>query len=61
MRPAENIKKLIKNLNDTTSAQMDERVLRDALWALEESGKRTSASMEPNRWRTIMKSKIMPE
>jgi hypothetical protein len=58
MRPAEDIKKLIKNLNDTTSAQMDERVLEDALHALEESEKTTSASIEPNRWRIIMKSPI---
>ena len=58
MRPAEDIKKLIKNLNDTTSAQMDERVLEDALRALEESEKTTSAYIEPNIWRTIMKNPI---
>ena len=42
MRPAEDIKRLIKNLTDKTSAQMDERVLKDVLFALEESEK-TSA------------------
>ena len=57
MRPAENIKRLIKNLHDTTSAQMDERVLGDVLRALEESEK-TSAATKPNIRRTIMKSRI---
>ena len=28
MRPAENIEKLVKNLNDQTSAEMDKRVYR---------------------------------
>jgi outer membrane lipoprotein-sorting protein len=53
MTPAENIKRLIKKLQDTTSAQMDQRVLGDVLSALEES-ERTST---PTR-RTIMKSPI---
>ncbi|MCP4613549.1 MAG: hypothetical protein GY845_33075 [Planctomycetes bacterium] len=57
MRPAEDIKRLIKNLTDKTSAQMDERVLKDVLSALEESEK-TSALTQPNIWRIIMKSKI---
>ncbi len=58
MRPAENIKKLIKNLHDTTSAQMDEQVLTDVLRALEESKKNKSAASKPNIRRTIMKSPI---
>ena len=37
MRPAEDIKSLINKLTDRTSAQMDERVLKDVLFALEES------------------------
>ena len=57
MRPAENIERLIKNLNDTTSARMDERVLGDVLRALEESEK-TSALTQPKIRRTIMKSPI---
>ena len=57
MRPAENVKRLIKNLNDRTSAQMDERVLGDVLRALEKSEK-TSALTQPNIRRTIMKSHI---
>ena len=58
MRPAENIKSLIKNLHDTTSAKMDERVLGDVLRALAESEKTTSASTKPTIGRIIMKSKI---
>ena len=57
MRPAEDIKRLIKILTDRTSAQMDERVLKDVLFALEESEK-TSAITKPNLWRIIMKSPI---
>jgi len=57
MRPAENIERLIKNLTDRTSAQMDERVLGDVLRALEES-KQPSALTWPNIRRTIMKSPI---
>jgi len=57
MRPAENIERLIKNLTDRTSAQMDERVLGDVLRALEES-KQPSALTWPNIRRTIMRSPI---
>lgn len=53
MRPAEDIKRLIKNLNDKTSAEMDERVLHDTLYALEKSQKTTT----PRR-RLIMKNPI---
>ena len=58
MRPAENVKRLIKNLHDTTSAQMDEQVLTDVLRALEESKKNKSATSKPNIRRTIMRSPI---
>lgn len=57
MRPAENIERLIKNLNDTTSARMDERVLRDVRRTLNESEK-TSALTHPKIRRMIMKSPI---
>jgi hypothetical protein len=57
MRPADNIEKMIKNLNDTTSAQMDERVISDVLRALAESEK-TSALTRPKIGRMIMKSPI---
>ena len=57
MRPAEDIKKLIKNLHDKTNAQMDKRVLKDVLCAMEDSEK-TSALTQPNIRRIIMKSPI---
>lgn len=57
MRPAENIEKLIKNLSDTTSAQMDERVRKNMLNALAESEK-PSALTQPNLRSIIMKSPI---
>ncbi len=57
MRSAEDIKRLIRNLTDRTSAQMDERVLGDVLRALEES-EQPSALTWPNIRRTIMKSPI---
>ena len=57
MRPAENVKKLIKNLQDKTSPKMDERVLGDVLRALEES-KQPSALTWPKIRRTIMRSPI---
>ncbi len=57
MRPAENIERLIKNLNDKTSAEMDERVLGNVLRALEESEK-ISALTQPKIRRTIMKNPI---
>ncbi len=57
MRPAEEIKRLIENLSDTASAQMDQRVREDMLRALAES-ERTSALAWPSIRRTIMKSPI---
>ncbi|MHC4369189.1 MAG: hypothetical protein ACYSW8_16400 [Planctomycetota bacterium] len=57
MRPAEDIGKLIRKLNDKTSARMDERVIGDILRALEESGK-TSTAIQPNIGRIIMKSPV---
>lgn len=58
MRPAENIKRLINKLHDTTGAEMDKRVLEDALGALAESENATSAYTRPKIWRTIMRSPI---
>jgi hypothetical protein len=57
MRPPEDIEKLIDNLNDTTSAEMDERVLGDVLSAMEDSRK-TSARSQPKIRRMIMKYPI---
>jgi len=53
MRPTEDIKRLIRELNDATSAQMDKRVLGDVLRALEESEK-TSALTQPKIRRQTM-------
>jgi len=57
MRPAENIKRLIQNLSDKTSVQMDQRVREDMLRALAESEK-PSVLMRLKIGRTIMKSPI---
>jgi hypothetical protein len=58
MRPAENIEKLVKNINIDTNAKMDEEVLVEVVEAFEKSkGKKTSAK-EENIGRIIMKSKI---
>ena len=57
MRPAEDIKRLVKKLNDTTSAEMDQRVKTDVLEALVESEK-PSVLNRPKIWRNIMQSRI---
>ena len=54
MRPADNIKRMIKNLNDQTSAEMDKRVLGDVMQALDDSVKTAT----PSR-RFIMKSPVI--
>jgi septin family protein len=58
MRTAGNIKGLIKSLHDTTSKEMDERVLKDVLKALGESKRTESAASRPNIWREIMHSRV---
>ncbi len=58
MRPAENIEKLLKNINIDTNVTTDDAVLGDVIEAFEKSkGKKTSAK-EQNIWRIIMKSNI---
>ena len=57
MRPAEDIKRLIENLSDKTSARMDLRVRQDMLHALEESGK-PSTLTQSNTRRIIVKNSI---
>ena len=59
MRSERNIKRLIGNLHDTTSSEMDKRVLGDALGALAESEKTESAITQPSAWRAIMKSRAV--
>jgi len=64
MNPADSIEDLIKNFyaaqksSVATSAEMDGKVLNDALQALEKTNKSNTADLEPNIWRTIMKSRI---
>jgi len=57
MRPGKNVEKVFSDLHDTTSADMDERVLGDALRALEKSQK-TSAASQLNIWRRTTKTHI---
>lgn len=57
MRSERRIKKLVSGLHDTTSAEMDERVLRDVLRALP-NPENEYALTRPHIWRTIMKSPI---
>ncbi len=62
MSAAENIERLVKKFytanksSIATGAEMDTKVLDDALQALEESKKAQSAATQPNIWRIIMKS-----
>jgi len=58
MKPPENIKKLIKNIEIDTNAEMDRVVLADVLKALENSKETKSAKFGPNIGRIIMKSRI---
>jgi len=58
MRPAENIKKLIKNAPIKTNPAVNEAVLKDLLNELDKSEKKPSATLQPNIWKIIMKSRI---
>jgi hypothetical protein len=58
MRPAENIEKLLKDINIDTNVKTDNAVLGDVIEAFEKSKKQKSAIIEPNIWRIIMKSRI---
>ncbi len=58
MRPAENIEKLIKNINIDTNAKIDEEVLGEVIEAFEKSKVKKTSAIEQNIWRIIMKSKI---
>ena len=58
MRPAENIEKLIKNINIDTNAKIDEEVLSEVVEAFEKSKTKKTSAIEQNIGRIIMKSKI---
>jgi len=58
MRPAEDIEKLLKNINIDTNAKTDEAVFADVIEAFEKSKSRKTSAPEQNIWRIIMKSPI---
>ncbi|MBC8469312.1 MAG: hypothetical protein H8D56_07550 [Planctomycetes bacterium] len=58
MRPAENIEKLLKNINIDTNAKTDNSVLGDVIEAFEKSKNKKTSATEQNIWRIIMKSPI---
>jgi len=58
MKPADNIRKLIKKLQVEPSADMDRKVHSRITKALEKWEKTKSASARPNIWRIIMKKPI---
>ncbi|MHC4226657.1 MAG: hypothetical protein ACYSW0_04450 [Planctomycetota bacterium] len=63
MRPAKDTERHIKNvyadvLKATTSADLDERVLNNVMETLDEMKKNESAAIEPNIWRSIMRSRM---
>lgn len=58
MRPAEDIEKLLKDINIDTNAETDDAVLGDVFEAFEKSKNKKTSAFEQNMWRIIMKSKI---
>ncbi len=58
MSSAEKIKKLFAKSGLTVNSKVDDRIISNALTALEKSEKTKSVSAEQNIWRIIMKSGI---
>jgi hypothetical protein len=58
MSSAEKIKKLFAKSDVTVHSKVDDRIISNALTALEKSEKTKSVSAEPNIWRIIMRSRI---
>ncbi|MBL7153124.1 MAG: carboxypeptidase regulatory-like domain-containing protein [Phycisphaerae bacterium] len=58
MSSAGKIKRLFAKSDVTVNSKVDDRVINDALTALDKSEKPKSVSAEPNIWRMIMKSTI---
>ena len=58
MRPAEEIEKLVKNVNVAVDPKANKRVFGNILHAFNKSKARTSAPAGPNIGRTIMKTKM---
>ncbi len=58
MKPADKIKELINKSDVTTDSEADKRILGDALEHLEKLKQKKLAPIQPNIWRTIMKTGI---
>jgi hypothetical protein len=58
MRPAEEIKDLLKNVPVNTNSQKDKQVLDEILNSMAQSQNKQSAVNRPNIWRIIMKNNI---
>jgi hypothetical protein len=58
MKPADDIKRLIKQSHITTGPKADERILAGALTDLSQLKQKRSAVTSPNVWRIFMKSKM---
>ncbi len=58
MKPADDIRSLIKQSHVTTGPRADQRILTAALADLEKLRQKRSAASEPNAWRIIMESRI---
>jgi outer membrane lipoprotein-sorting protein len=57
MRPAENIEKLVKNINIDTNAKIDKEVLVEVVEAFEKLKVKKTSATEQNIWRIIMRSR----
>ena len=61
MKPVDNIEKLIRDshvLDVNTSAEMDQKIMHDALKVQEKLKETNLASTQPNIWRIILNSRI---
>ena len=57
MKPKDKIEKLVESLQDTTSTELDQRILNSLAQTMDDS-QDVSAPLKPNIWRTIMKNRI---
>ncbi len=55
MKPADDIKRLIKQSHITTDSDADEKILTDAIKYLSQLKQTRSTALQPNVWRIIMK------
>ena len=58
MKPADDMKKIVKRLQFKAGDQIRKRILDDVLMVYEENKKTKSASAEQNIWRIIMKKRM---